>query len=103
MTITTSCSPAAFLRRMSCVMNNSASRVLPTRVVPSTSECPTRSPSGRLTSTSSRLDAMQARQAADRRQRAHGLKGTSQPVSAGSRDSGNGANSSRSSRRPASR
>ena len=28
---------------------------------------------------------MQARQAADRRQRAHGLKGTSQPVSAGSR------------------
>lgn len=51
-TMTTSCSPAVFWRRMSWVMNSSANRVLPTRVVPSTSEWPTRSPSGRLTSTS---------------------------------------------------
>ncbi len=83
MTITTSCSPSAFLRRMSWVTNNSASRVLPTRVVPSTSECPTRSPSGRLTSTSwGSMPCRRGRPPTGGSGRT-GLKGISQPVSAG--------------------
>ncbi len=44
--------PRQWVRRISWVMNSSASRVLPTLVVPSTSVWPTRSPSCRPTSCS---------------------------------------------------
>ena len=88
---------------MSWVMNSSARRVLPTRVVPSTSEWPTRSPSGKRDVDLVRLDAVQARQSADRRQRRAGLSGLSQASAFASFGEGNGANSSRSSMRRAAR
>ena len=89
------------LRRMSCVMNSSARRVLPTRVVPSTSEWPTRSASGRRDVDLVRLDAVQARHSADRRQRTRRVERAVPGQRLRQFRDGYGANSRRSSMRRA--